>query len=195
MVHRRTLHDDSLGVGEPINETAYGTGLVIRARHFLLVEPPETSALYHRPTAQSLFMSPLCTYALPKLPYANYSSNYRQTWSALTESLPYNIHLLTFDQLAISVFLIRIEHYFELNEDPTFSKPVTIDLQILFNTLGKIKDIVELTLGGNLPLNKMKRLVWKTNDNQSSYWKSTGVLKTTMVTLNAMEIKTFQVTL
>ncbi len=33
MVHRRTLYDDSQGVGEPMNETAYGTGLVIRGQH------------------------------------------------------------------------------------------------------------------------------------------------------------------
>ena len=130
MVHRRTLYDDSQGVGEPMNETAYGQGLVIRGKHFLIVEPPEFSALYHRIAAQNLFMNPLKTYALPNISYANYSNNYRQTWSALTGSqpLPTNIHLLTFDQLTSKVFLIRIEHYFELNEDETLSKSVQIDL-------------------------------------------------------------------
>jgi lysosomal alpha-mannosidase len=173
MLHRRTLLDDSLGVGEPINETAYGTGLVIRGRHILLLQPPESSALYHRSIAQHLFMSPISTYALPQTSYANYSNNYRQTWSALTESLPFNLHLLTLDQWTSKVFLLRIEHYFELNEDATFSQPVSVDLQILFNTLGKISDLTELTLGGNLQLSELKRLVWKTNNNQSSYWKST----------------------
>jgi hypothetical protein len=175
MVHRRTLYDDNQGVGEPMNETAYDKGLVIRGKHFLIIESPESSALYHRPTAQQIFMSPLNTYAIPKLPYANYSNNFRQTWSALNESLPYNVHLLTVDQWALKVFLIRVEHYFELNEDGKYSKPVQVDLQSLFNTLGKINELVELTLGGNLPLHEMKRLVWKTNDNESSYWKSTGI--------------------
>jgi hypothetical protein len=27
------LFDDSFGVGEPLNETAFGTGLVIRGKH------------------------------------------------------------------------------------------------------------------------------------------------------------------
>jgi len=174
MVHRRTLYDDSQGVGEPMNETAYGTGLVIRGKHFLIVESPESSALYHRPAAQRLFMSPLITYALPNVSYTDYSNNYRQTWSALTQPLPYNVHLLTFDQLSSKVFLVRIEHYFELNEDATYSKPVDVDLQILFNILGKINDLVELALGGNFPLSEMNRLVWQTNNNESSYWKSTG---------------------
>jgi lysosomal alpha-mannosidase len=64
MLHRRLLHDDSLGVGEPINETAFGQGLVIHGSHYLLLEPPQSSALYHRSTAQRLFMSPISTYAL-----------------------------------------------------------------------------------------------------------------------------------
>ena len=45
MIHRRLLYDDALGVGEPLNETAYGEGLVVRGRHFLIVEPPASSAL------------------------------------------------------------------------------------------------------------------------------------------------------
>jgi lysosomal alpha-mannosidase len=217
MVHRRTLYDDSQGVGEPINETAYGQGLVIRGRHFLLLEPPESSALYHRNAAQHLFMNPISTYALPQVSYANYSNSYYQTWSALSESMPYNVHLLTFDQLAPKIFLLRLEHYFELNEDAQFSSPVKVDIQTLF----KITDFVELTLGANLPLNDMKRLVWQTTNDESSYWKSTGMrnislfclvellsitflfrvldysysMNSTIVTLNPMQIKTFEVTL
>jgi len=36
-LHRRLLFDDAFGVGEPLNETAYGTGLVARGKHWLLV--------------------------------------------------------------------------------------------------------------------------------------------------------------
>jgi lysosomal alpha-mannosidase len=175
MVHRRTLYDDAQGVHEPMNETAYGTGLVIRGQHFLVLEPPEYSALYHRPAAQHIFLSPLGVYALPNVSYADYSANYRQTWSAVSEALPLNVHLLTFDQLTSKTYLVRIEHYFELNEDESYSKPVQFDLQSLFNALGKVSDSVELTLAGNLPLSEMNRLVWRTNDNESSYWKPTGM--------------------
>ena len=54
-----------------------------------------------------------------------------------------------------------------------YSHPVQFDLQILFNSLGKINDLIELTLTANLPLNQMNRLVWTTDKNESSYWKST----------------------
>ncbi|CAM4947282.1 unnamed protein product [Rotaria socialis] len=198
MIHRRTLYDDSQGVGEPMNETAYGKGLVICGKHFLIIEPPENSALYHRPTAQQLYMSPISTYALPAVSYTDYSNNFRQTWSALTAQMPYNVHLLTLDQLTVKVFLIRIEHYFELHEDDTFSKPVQVDLQFFFDSVGKIMDLTELTLSANLPLNDMNRLIWRTANDESSYSKPThskASLTNTIVTLNPMQIKTFQVTL
>jgi hypothetical protein len=92
---------------------------------------------------------------------------------------------LTFDQLSSKVFLVRIEHYFELNEDATYSNPVQVDLQILFHSLGSIVDLVELTLGANLPLNELQRLVWKTTDNQSSYSKPIRTKTKDIFTLNS----------
>jgi lysosomal alpha-mannosidase len=56
MLHRRTLNDDSLGVGEPLNELAFGQGLVVRGKHLLIVEQPVSSALLHRVSAQRLYM-------------------------------------------------------------------------------------------------------------------------------------------
>lgn len=38
MGHHRILYDDSLGVGEPMNETAFGEGLVVRGSHYLLFQ-------------------------------------------------------------------------------------------------------------------------------------------------------------
>jgi lysosomal alpha-mannosidase len=61
MIHRRLLYDDGFGVGEALNETAYGQGLVVRGRHVLVLQPPESSALIHRTTSQQLYMSPLST--------------------------------------------------------------------------------------------------------------------------------------
>jgi lysosomal alpha-mannosidase len=166
MVHRRLLHDDSRGVREPLNETAFGEGLVVRGRHILIVEPPASSALYHRVGSQRLFMHSLATFALTQLSYASYSASYRQTWSALTDTLPDNVHLLTLDQLGPKEYLIRVEHFFELNEDDTYSHPVTFDLQSIFKALGTISNAVEMTLGGNLALADMHRLDWLTDHEE-----------------------------
>ncbi len=34
MVHRRLLVDDAFGVGEALDEQAFGTGLVVRGKHW-----------------------------------------------------------------------------------------------------------------------------------------------------------------
>ena len=107
MVHRRLLYDDGFGVGEALNESAFGQGLVVRGRHVLVVEQPTSSARLHRVLAQQLYMHPLATYALTEQSYADYSSAYRLTWSALTDVLPLNVHLLTFDQIII-LFVLNI---------------------------------------------------------------------------------------
>jgi lysosomal alpha-mannosidase len=169
LLHRRVLHDDKFGVDEVLNETAFGQGLVIRGRHILIVQPPVSSALYHRVGSQQLYMHPLATYSLTQQTYADYSAAYRQTWSTLTDVLPLNVHLLTLDQLGPKDFLIRVEHYFELNEDDTYSHPVTINLQSIFKSIGTINNTVELTLAANFPLSELQRLNWKTTDMESSY--------------------------
>ncbi|CAF5036827.1 unnamed protein product, partial [Rotaria sp. Silwood1] len=170
MVHRRILHDDSMGVDEVLNETAYGKGLVVSGKHILLVERPEDSARLHRVGAQQLFMHPLATYSLPNTPsYANYSNIYRQSWSALSDMMPLNVHLLTFDKLTPKQYLVRVEHYFELNEDEMYSQPVTMDLQTLFKSIGTIVDMTELVLNANLPLSQLHRLDWMTKDQESSH--------------------------
>ena len=173
MLHRRTLTDDSLGIFEPMNETAFGQGLVVRGRHLLIVEQPSSSALLHRVSAQRLYMHPLATFGLPQQVYANYSATFRQTWSALNGTSPLNVHLLTFDQLDAKNYRVRVEHYFELNEDPNYSQPVTFDLRSIFTTIGIISNVVELTLGANLPLANLQRLNWTTTTDETSSIPST----------------------
>jgi lysosomal alpha-mannosidase len=170
MVHRRILHDDSMGVNEALNETAYGQGLVVSGKHILIFDRPSDSARLHRTGAQQFFMYPLSTYSLPNTSsYTNYSDMYRQSWSALSDAMPLNIHLLTFDQLVPKQYLVRVEHYFELNEDEFYSKPVNIDLQTLFKSIGTINEMTELILTANLPLSELHRLEWMTKDQKSSH--------------------------
>ena len=168
MVHRRILKDDKRGVKEHLNETAYGQGLVVRGRHLLIVEQPQFSALVHRLRSQEFFMHPLPTFSLPQSTYTNYSADYRQKWSAVLDPLPLNVHLLTLDQQGPKDYLIRVEHYFELDEDQIYSQPVTVDLQSIFKSIGTISNIVELTLTANLELAKLERLNWRTNEGETS---------------------------
>ncbi|CAF4067741.1 unnamed protein product [Rotaria sordida] len=198
MIHRRIPNSDpSSAMMEPLNETAFGKGLVVRGKHLVIIDTPNNSALIHRANAQQFYMQPISTFALTNISYANYSTNYRQTWSALPDTMPLNLHLLTLDQLSSKEYLVRVEHYFELHEDEIYSQPIQIDLQKLLNSLGKIIDVIELTLAGNMPLSDMKRLNWTTTENESSHWKGIEQIssKDTIITLNPMQIRTFQITM
>jgi lysosomal alpha-mannosidase len=157
-----------------LNETAFGQGLVVRGKHLLIIDSPKKSALVHRINSQQFYMQPVSTFALTNLPYANYSASYQQTWSALVDTMPRNLHLLTLDQLASKKYLVRVEHFFELNEDSAYSQPIEIDLQQLLHSLGEITDVTELILTANMPLSQLNRLNWTTTENESSYWHPNG---------------------
>jgi hypothetical protein len=87
-------------------------------------------------------------------------------------------------------------------------------LQSLFNSLGTIKDLLELTLGTNFPLASLHRLVWTTDEGKmpdntpsklyltffkyeilNNIFIEQSSLADMMITLNPMQIRTFQVTL
>jgi len=195
MVHRRVLFDEGFFVAEALNETAFGQGLVVRGRHILIVDSPISSVRQHRILAQQLYMHPLATYSLIQESYADYSSTYHLTWSALIDALPLNIHLLTLDQLGSKNYLIRLEHYFELNEDVLYSQPVTFDLQSVFQSIGTITNTLELTLAGNFPLTELRRFNWTTTDQMKMHPSSSLSLQATTITLNPMQIRTFNITI
>ncbi len=71
MVHRRIPFCDQSSIAEPLNETAFGQGLVVRGKHLLIVDVPSKSALIHRTSAQQLYMQPVSTFALTNLSYTD----------------------------------------------------------------------------------------------------------------------------
>ncbi len=89
--------------------------------------------------------------------------------------------------MAAKQYLIRVEHYFELNEDAIYSQPIQIDLQQLFHSLGQITDVIELILTANMPLSEMKRLNWTTIQHESTHWNTIGEL--------LLDINTFLISL
>ena len=191
MVHRRLLNDDGLGVGEALNEPGVdGRGLVVRGQHYLLVSTTSDGAKLHRSLAQQLFLQPLITFSNFKTK-EDYYSKYNTIYSFLTASLPPNIHLLTLEEWKNNSILLRLEHFFQKNEDINLSKPVTINLKNLFKQ-SIIENAVEMTLGANEQLSQAERLLFKTIDSPKGKIKFNSGLntQTLQVTLNPMEIKT-----
>ena len=54
-------------------------------------------------------------------------------WSGLKHKLPDNVHLLTLEQWRAATFLLRLEHFYEKNEDAKLSKPAVVSLKVWWN--------------------------------------------------------------
>ncbi|XP_033223798.1 lysosomal alpha-mannosidase-like [Belonocnema kinseyi] len=188
MLHRRLLKDDAFGVGEALNETAYGTGLVAKGEHslfignqssaFLLREKNEALRLALRPW---IFITPL-----ENTSYDDWKKTYKMQSSGVAKTLPPNIHILTLEPWKDGSILLRLEHLFESDESVEFSKPVTINIQELFSAF-TVTSVHETTLGGNQWLKDNERLRWVA-DKADIVGNNHTVLPITSESVNGMDI-------
>ncbi|GAB1602915.1 lysosomal alpha-mannosidase-like [Argonauta hians] len=193
MLHRRLLYDDGRGVGEALNETGPdGQGLIARGKHYLYLDTKLKSTNFHRQKAVSVFLHPVLAFSELQMSNQEWKSKFKTEWSALKQSLPINVNILTLQQWGKNTLLIRLEHFFEKNEG-IFSKPVTISLKELFAHF-KVITVEELVLGANMKLSDLHRLKWNTKEKSKDYnnhFKKQGFT----ITLSPMEIKTLAVTI
>ena len=202
MAQRRTLADDARGVDEPLNETdggvtpyppygnatRWGEGMIVRGTYRILVGKGHSGASLARSEMDRAFASPSIFVA--SSPSVTDKPPIQATLSALNDTLPPNIMLITFKKLDQSKkYLIRLGHQFGVDEDKALSKEETIDLSALFSGF-KVLGASENTLSGNQGWNKWleKRLDWTGLDPPS---RSTVDDENTIVSLKPMEVRTF----
>ena len=199
MLHRRLLDDDAFGVGEPLNETAFGKGLVVRGKHhFLLDTSIAKSNERRRFLTNEINHPPLVTFMTVDQAAAAQSHQ-----MAAPQQLPDNVNLLTLEPLEEQgVYLIRLEHFFEADESAKWSKPVTLDLTAFIQSLhlgSSIKWIRETALGGNVWAEDVDRLKFRVESNDIRAWlnkkESTTASDLTVfetIDLMPMQIRTFK---
>ncbi|CAG9760144.1 unnamed protein product [Ceutorhynchus assimilis] len=153
MLHRNCLHDDSFGVGEALNETAFGRGLVVRGSHYITVGNNGLAALTKDIVQRRLLDT--WTFVVP----VDEKVKYNMEFAGLKRPLPKSVQILTLEPWTGFDFLLRLEHVFEKSDQ---SQPVVVALADLFTSF-EIISAQETTLGGNQWLKDNHRLHFNTN--------------------------------
>ncbi|KAI2807423.1 carbohydrate binding [Blomia tropicalis] len=194
MLHRRLLHDDAFGVDEALNETGPdGNGLVVRGSHYLLLNDIVSSTRLHRELSQQLYLKPILGF-MPK--FNNHKSATRyQTVVDWMPKLPENVHILTLEQWNSKQILIRLENFYQKNENHQNSK-ATVSIKNILPEKWKILNVEELTLGANQKVESIKqRLQFRYKDN--NLYKKVSKIKDFFleIHLDPMQIRTFLITI
>ncbi|XP_073504207.1 epididymis-specific alpha-mannosidase [Phyllobates terribilis] len=88
--------------------------------------------------------------------------------------------------------LLRMQHLYEVDEDPVLSKPATINIKLLLQSLGTVKLVEERSLTGTWDLTTMERWKWKSMQKKNSDERiCTKSMENFTVTVAPKEIRTF----
>ncbi|XP_045462132.1 lysosomal alpha-mannosidase isoform X1 [Harmonia axyridis] len=198
MVHRNCLHDDAFGVGEALNEKAFGAGLVAKGSHYLMVGNISSDgyslAAAERDLAQRKLLQ-AWTFFSPaeKQSIEDYKRKFAMNYSGLRKSLPKNVQILTLEPWIGTSLLLRLEHVLEKDEDSTLSQPAIVNLKALFTPF-EVTSIRETTLGANQWLSENSRLQFATEDvnfERNPRYIVVNAEDEFEIRLNPMQIRTF----
>lgn len=207
MIQRRTLTDDARGVAEAMNETIggmtpyppygnaerIGEGVVIKAKHRILVGKGNSGASLARSQMDEAFSEPVAFVAsAPKGSVVPFKTG---SFSLLQSALPENVMLVTFTLLheaPPTTFLIRLGHQYASNESEALSKAAHVNMQQLLADW-KVASMIEKTLSGNQNHSEWesRRLHW-TGESKDKRVRS-ATIEDYDIELKPMEIRTFEV--
>lgn len=156
MLHRRLLFDDSYGVDEALNEPGHDyQGLIVRGKHRLVVDAIQDSVRFLRKLSKTTSWTPIFIFRNTPSAHSAYLVN-NLHFVGLREKLPANIHLLSLEQWNDEQVLIRLEHFYEINEDFKYSRETQVNLSNLFATF-VIVDVEETNLSGTRSVDETER--------------------------------------
>ncbi|CAH0757816.1 unnamed protein product [Diatraea saccharalis] len=155
MLHRRLLHDDAFGVGEALNETVNGVGLVVTG--YQRVFGVNNDKFSFKDVLEMRSKPDVFVTDAEDISYEQFKSlNTEKSW--LKDGLEVGVHLLTLEPLSGDRFLIRFENYLDKSSDSTKN----IDLDKVIKGF-KLRSVDETVLSGDKLLKDYNRWVWRTN--------------------------------
>ncbi|XP_070314084.1 epididymis-specific alpha-mannosidase-like [Odocoileus virginianus] len=90
--------------------------------------------------------------------------------------------------------LLRLQHLYEVDQDPVLSQPVTVNLQSVLRGLGSVVSVEERSLTGTWDVRKIHRWTWSTRDfhrYRGSACRPSPPLGGPNITIYPKEIRTF----
>ncbi|XP_061001133.1 epididymis-specific alpha-mannosidase-like isoform X2 [Dama dama] len=90
--------------------------------------------------------------------------------------------------------LLRLQHLYEVDQDPVLSQPVTLNLQSVLRGLGSVVSVEERSLTGTWDVSEMHRWTWSTRDpprHRGKFNHPSPPLGGPNITIYPKEIRTF----
>jgi len=215
MVQRRTVADDSRGVGEPLDETTggvtpyppygdaerVGEGVIIKGTHRIAVGKGNQGASTARKLMDETF-SPLNLFFTSVKKGEDYEEKHSEKFAfegVGADALPPQISMITLSKVIgePGAYFVRLAHQFGAGEDEELSQSAKVDMNNILPFGMKMKAFKEMTLTGNQERKSMedKRLKWVGEGEMGVEMRQEGrsLDNGDVVVIKSMEIRSFKI--
>uniref|UniRef100_A0A4W2D2S1 Alpha-mannosidase n=1 Tax=Bos indicus x Bos taurus TaxID=30522 RepID=A0A4W2D2S1_BOBOX len=145
------------------------SGLALQHQPVVMLREMNESSI-HGPVhgCEAVTLPPSVHLQILSIPGWKYSSNHTEHLQTLQKG-----HEAKADLRRV---LLRLQHLYEVDQDPVLSRPVTVNLQSVLRGLGSVVSVEERSLTGTWDVSEMRRWTWSMRDPHGHRGSGTLVL-------------------